>query len=97
MSATQRRLTAALDSNSGRIPFNFIEAEVASAKVTYLHPTDSMRLCIIKLQSGHEVIGVAQVLDANNDVEAIGNSVALQNATNELWKVFGNIALALKD
>ena len=51
-----------------------------------------MRICIITVPSGHEVLGVAQVLDINNDVESLGNSVALQNATNELWRTLGSIA-----
>ena len=95
MSALTERLKTALDANDGRIPYSFIDDEIATSEIIYLHPTKNMRLCIIRLQSGHEVIGVAQVLTAANDVEVIGNSVALQNATNELWKVFGSIALSL--
>ena len=88
-------LTEALEENSGKIPFSFILGEVSTAEVQYLHPTPNMRLCIITLLSGHEVIGIAQVLDAKNDKEALGNSVAYDNAINELWKVFGSIAKVL--
>ena len=84
----------AIANNGGKLPYEFIKEQVAKAAVTYTQLTPNMRVCLIRLTSGHEVIGVAQVLDAANDVEEIGNSVALQNATNELWKVFGAIALA---
>ena len=84
----------AVSNNGGKLPFSFIEAQVEAGTVTYTRLTPNMRVCVIRLESGHEVIGVAQVLDAANDVEEIGNSVALQNAPNELWKVFGAIALA---
>jgi len=85
---------AAVATNGGKLPYSFIESQVAAGTVTYTHLTPNMRVCVIHLQSGHEVIGVAQVLDAANDVEEIGNDVALANATDELWKVFGAIALA---
>ena len=81
-----------LKDNSGKIPYSFILEQVGMAEVLYFKPTDNMRLCIIKLKTGHEVLGMAQVLDARNDVADIGNSVAHENAVNELWKVFGNIA-----
>ena len=87
-------VASAIASNGGRLPYSFIQEQVAKATVTYTHLTPNMRVCVIRLVSGHEVIGVAQVLDASNDVEKIGNEVALTNATNELWKVFGAIALA---
>jgi len=94
MSSLHSAVKAAVAANDGKLPYSFIQAQVADATVTYLHPTPNMRLCIIKLTSGHEVIGVAQVLLAANDVEAIGNGVARSNATDELWKVFGAIALS---
>jgi len=88
------RVHGAVAGYNGKLPPQFIEEEVANGTTTYTHLTPNMRVCVIRLKSGHEVIGVAQVLDASNDVEAIGNSVALTNAKNELWKVFGAIALS---
>ena len=84
----------AVEANGGKLPNSFVLEQVDAAKVTYTHLTPNMRVCVIRLAAGHEVIGVAQVLDAANDVEAIGNSVAFDNAVNELWKVFGAIALS---
>ena len=54
-----------------------------------------MRVCIIRLATGHEVIGVAQVLNKNNDVEEIGNAIAEKNAVMQLWSTFGAIAKVL--
>lgn len=84
-----------LDSNNGKIHPSFIANLAEHAEVFYLHPTDSTRICVLKLYSGHEVVGIAQVLDAKNDDEEIGNSVAYDNATNELWKLCGTIAKIL--
>ena len=81
-----------LNSNGNKLSFEFLKKEVSKGSVIYLKPTDNMRICIIQLPYGHEVLGVAQVLDSNNDVEQLGNEVAYNNAINELWKVFGNIA-----
>lgn len=90
-----QELQTALNSNDGKIPFTFIQDQIAAGTTTYTHLTPNMRVCVIRLASEHEVIGVAQVLDSKNDVEELGNQVALQNATNELWKVFGSIAKTL--
>ena len=90
----QFEVQQAISNNGGKLPVSFINKEVGAAEVTHTHLTPNMRVCVIRLQSGHEVIGVAQVLDAANDVEKIGQEVAFTNAKNELWKVFGAIALS---
>lgn len=84
-----------LASNNGKISPSFIQSVANTANVIYQQVTPSMRICVLQLPSGHEVYGVAQVLDPKNDVEAIGNAVAYKNAVEELWKVCGNIAKIL--
>lgn len=88
----QQLIIDELEENLNKISPVFIDNIVAKSTVQYLHPTPNMRLCIITLPTGHEVLGKAQVLDAANDVETIGNSVALTNATNEIWTLVGSIA-----
>lgn len=88
----QQMIIDELTENSNKISPKFINNLVTMSSVQYLHPTANMRLCIITLPSGHEVLGKAQVLDASNDVEQLGNSVALTNATNEIWALVGSIA-----
>jgi hypothetical protein len=85
-------IKANLESNGGKISPDFIDNLAEFGDVIFLHPTPNMRICIISIYSGHEVVGIAQVLDAKNDVEEIGNDVAYENAKNELWKVCGSIA-----
>ncbi len=91
------RLTSELRVNDNKISKYFLDQEIANRKTEILFDqlTPSMRTCVIKLSTGHEVIGYAQVLDATNDVEAMGNEVAFENAKNELWKVYGSIAKAI--
>ena len=84
-----------LESNNGKISFGFIENLAENAEVIYLHPTPRTRICIMTIYSGHEVIGIARVLDPKNDVEEIGNKIAFENARDELWKVCGSIALSI--
>ena len=79
----------------GKISPDFINKLAASAEKIYLHPTPSMRICILQLKSGHETYGTAQVLDPTNDVEAIGNKVAFDRAKDEIWQVVGAIAKAI--
>lgn len=89
------RITRELEENGNKISPAFIEQLVIESDRLYLRPTPNMRLCIIRLQSGHEVLGKAQVLDSDNDIEEFGNSVALTNATNEIWSLVGSIAKAV--
>ena len=88
----QQMIIDELTENSNKISPKFINNLVGMSSVQYLHPTPNMRLCIITLPTGHEVLGKAQVLDASNDDEDIGNKVALTNATNEIWALVGSIA-----
>jgi len=91
----QLAIKAELESNGGKLSPLLLDKQVALGTVTHTQLTPNMRVCVIRLQSGHEVIGIAQVLDAANDVQEIGESVAFTNARNELWEVFGAVALAL--
>ena len=84
-----------LEANDGKISSDFIENLAENAEVLYLHPTPRTRICILTIYSGHEVVGIARVLDPKNDVEEIGNKVAYENARDELWAVCGSIALAI--
>lgn len=78
--------------NNGKLSKGFIDSVAATASVSYSRPTSNMRLCILTLPTGHEVLGKAQVLDSVNDVEELGNQVAYDNAVNELWALCGTIA-----
>ena len=88
----QQLIIDELAANSNRISPTLINNIVAQSNVQYFHLTPNMRVCVITLPTGHEVLGKAQVLDSTNDVESIGNSVALTNATNEIWALVGSIA-----
>jgi len=94
-SLIQLAVKSELDSNSGKLSAAFVTEQASLATVTYHQLSPNMRACVLRLPSGHEVLGVAQVLDSANDVQSIGESVAYANATAELWKVFGTIALSL--
>ena len=86
------KIKSKIESNNGKLSFPFIMSVAESAQVTHIQPTPNMRLCILTLPSGHEVLGKAQVLDSVNDVKEIGEKVAYDNAVNELWSVCGSIA-----
>lgn len=92
MENTTRRLRKVLKDNSGKITLEFIENEIETEKVKFFKLTANTRVCVIKTKGGHEVVGIAQVLDSINDVEEIGNEVAYKNAVDNLWNVYGSIA-----
>lgn len=84
-----------LTGNGNKISPTFIDDLVSSGTVSYHKLSSTMRVCVITLASGHEVLGKAQVLDPANDEAAIGNRVAYSNAVNEVWCQVGAIAKAL--
>ena len=84
-----------LASNGNKISFMFIEALADTAKVTHHQLTPKTRVCALTLESGHEVVGYARVLFAENDVKEMGEEVAYDNARDELWSMCGSIALTL--
>jgi len=81
-----------LKDNNGKLSFNFIQELAESSKTTHIKPTENTRICVLTLPTGHEVVGVAQVLDKKNDVEEIGQKVAYDRTVDEIWRVAGNIA-----
>ncbi len=81
-----------LEKNGNKLGFEFIKKVAKSSQEKYFKLTDSTRVCVLTLPTGHEVVGYARVLDKDNDREELGNSVALENATDELWSLLGTIA-----
>ena len=88
----QQLIIDELGMNSNKISPTLINNIVAQSNVQYFPLTPTMRVCVITLPTGHEVLGKAQVLDSKNDVESVGNAVALTNAANEIWALVGSIA-----
>lgn len=85
----------ALSENGNKLSPEYIDSLVTDSDIQHFQLTPTLRVCVITLPSGHEVLGKAQVLDPANDVEAIGQSVAYTNAVNEIWFQVGAIAKAL--
>ena len=83
-----------LEKSNGKLSLSFIEslANNPDNKVSHCQVTPNTRVCVVTLPSGHDLVGYAQVLDAKNDVESIGQEVAYKNAIDQLWSVCGNIA-----
>lgn len=83
-----------LQDNSGKLSPRFIDqlANNPDNKVTHSQLTPNTRVCVVTLPTGHDLVGYAQVLDAKNDVELIGQELAYKNAIDRLWSVCGNIA-----
>lgn len=86
-----------LKQHNGKIPETFIEKYLnhEKTKVTHAQLTPNTRVCVITLTTGHDLVGYAQVLDAKNDEELIGQEVAYNNAKEEIWVAFGSIAKVL--
>lgn len=78
--------------NNGKLTPALIEDIASQSEVIYLQPTANTRICLLKLPTGHELVGVSQVLNASNDVATIGNSIAFENAKDQVWQLCGTIA-----
>ena len=86
-----------MEANGGKIPVSFIDQHLnhSDTKVTHVQLTPNTRVCVITLTTGHDLVGYAQVLDADNDVELIGQEIAYNNAKELIWATFGSIAKVL--
>lgn len=92
MFSFQEDIIEELRVNNNKISPTFITNIVEKSTVKYFQLTPMMRVCVITLPTGHEVLGKAQVLDPNNDVELIGNQIAYKKAIEEIWGLVGAIA-----
>ena len=86
------QLKKEMQQNMGKISPEFIERQSNKAKVSHAKITPNTRVCVITLESGHDLVGFAQVLDSKNDVELKGQEVAYDNAKKEAWSTIGSIA-----
>lgn len=84
----------AMRDNNGKIPLEFIDGLLHSkdTKVTHIRPTPNTRVCVITLPTGHDLVGYAQVLDENGDIELKGQEVAYNRAKEQIWVTLGSIA-----
>ena len=91
-------LKRTMDNNGGKIPKSFIDAHLNHSKtmVTHARLTKNTRVCVITLTTGHEFVGYAQVVNAKNDVEALGQEIAYDNAADQIWAAFGSIAKVIQ-
>jgi len=95
MSPLADNIKANMKANGGKISQDFIDNLAEYSEKVFLKAHSSTRICVLKIYSGHEVVGYSQVIDPKNDVAEIGNEVAYENAKNELWRVCGTIAKTL--
>ena len=86
-----------LETNKNKLSPAFINsiASHRETKVSHAQITPNTRVCVVTLPSGHDLVGYAQVLDKNNDVELVGQEVAYTNAIKKLWSTCGTIAKTL--
>jgi len=84
-----------LESNGGKISKDFKNAYTEKCTYEYGKIGDSARVCVLTTTTGNKIVGSALVLDPNNDVAEIGNRVAKDNCTDELWGFLGGLAKML--
>lgn len=91
------RMEEVLKENNGKLTPTFINEILhhTDTKVTHAQLTPNTRVCVITLPTGHELVGYSQVLNAENDVELIGQGIAYRKAAENIWSVFGSIAKVL--
>ena len=90
-------LKSAMDKTGGKIPVWFIDKLFTDPRtvVTHVHPTETTRICIITLPTGHELVGYSQVMNPANDDPLIGQEIAYENAKEEVWRTLGAIGKLL--
>lgn len=65
------------------------DVESNIAKEEYVKLGTKMTACILTLKDGHEVVGLAGVVDASTyDIE-IGSKYAREKAIDEVWSLMG--------
>ena len=83
-----------LKRNNNKISVGLIEMLSKNSEKTFFMTKNTV-ICVMRLESGNEIVSYAQVLDENNFDENIGKKVAENKCKDELWKLVGNIAKAI--
>jgi hypothetical protein len=65
------------------------DVENAIVKEEYVKLGTKMTACLLTLRNGHEVVGIAGVVDASTyDIE-IGSPIAREKAVDQVWGLMG--------
>lgn len=72
-----------------RVTPDMLEAVIAKEEYTKLGT--KMTACILTLENGHEVVGMAGVVDASKYDITIGAKYAREKAVEQLWPLLGYI------
>ena len=89
------RIETNLAQNGGKLSYEFTRDILSEATATHHQMTPNTRVCVITLESGHDLVGFAQVLNAENDIREMGEEIAYNRAAEKIWEVLGAIAKAL--
>lgn len=79
-------------SNAPRVTLDELKANIADTEIVK-HVSRSgqvLRWAILTTQSGFAVVGKPScAVSAENDDEAMGQKIAIENSTDELWPLMG--------
>ena len=87
-----KMIKAELLESGNRISPAFIDSLIDASEIKHFQLSANTRVCLLRLPTGHEIVGKAQVLDAKNDVKMVGELVAVNAAKDQLWQLVGTIA-----
>jgi len=81
--------------NGNKISQEFVDDIAKKAEYTYFNTKNTV-ICVIRLETGHELIGYAQVIDEKNFDLGIGKKIARKKAIEKLWQLVGSFGVLLK-
>jgi hypothetical protein len=86
---TEGELQAMIDALPGeKVTAGYMDERIEKIDFAYL-PGTTLTICTVQLDNGCVVIGESACVDPENYNKDIGDQLALRNAKNKLWPLFG--------
>lgn len=79
--------TLAASPSPNRVTASDMEERIKS--IVYHRLTDTLTMCVIRLDNGFTVTGESACADPANYNKEVGEKIAYENAFNKLWPLFG--------
>ncbi len=73
-----------LDANNGILSQAFIQDTAAEAECSFVGLGENTTICILRLKSKHEIVGVSQSIRDGENRSNIAKEMAYRNATDQI-------------
>lgn len=98
MSVTEREIEQEIKASGKtdrRLTPEYIDSRISSVDCFRHSPTSSLTICVLTTVNGFSFIGHSASVDPDNDIQRIGEKLAIEDARRQIWSHEGYVLKSL--